>query len=41
MWQVSVRSEIVDFDEVVKLDKYYIENWNLGFDIEILLKRYY
>lgn len=25
MWQVSGRSEIIDFDEVVKLDKYYIE----------------
>ena len=38
MWQVSGRSEITDFDEVVKLDKYYIENWNLGLDIKILLK---
>ena len=27
-----------DVDEVVKLDKYYIENWNLGLDIKILLK---
>lgn len=38
MWQVSGRSEIIDFDEVVRLDKYYIENWNLGLDIKILLK---
>ena len=38
MWQVSGRSEIIDFDEVVELDKYYIENWNLGLDIKILLK---
>lgn len=38
MWQVSERSEIIGFDEVVKLDKYYIENWNLGLDIKILLK---
>ena len=38
MWQVSGRSEIIDFDEVVKLDKYYIENWNIGLDIKILLK---
>ena len=38
MWQVSGRSEIIDFDEVVKLDKYYIENWNLGLDIKILIK---
>ena len=35
MWQVSGRSEII---EVVELDKYYIENWNLGLDIKILLK---
>lgn len=38
MWQVSGRSEITDFDEVVKLDKYYIENWDLGLDIKILFK---
>ena len=38
MWQVSGRSEIIDFDETVELDKYYIENWNLGLDIKILLK---
>lgn len=38
MWQVSGRSEIIDFDEVVKQDKYYIENWDLGLDIKILLK---
>ena len=38
MWQVSGRSEIIDFDEVVKLDKYYIVNWNLDLDIKILLK---
>lgn len=38
MWQVSGRSEVIDFDEVVKLDKYYIESWNLGLDIKILLK---
>ncbi len=30
MWQVSGRSEITDFEEVVKLDKEYIENWSLG-----------
>ena len=38
MWQVSGKSESIDFDEVVELDKYYIENWNLGLDIKILLK---
>lgn len=38
MWQVSGRNEITDFDEVVKLDKEYLENWNLYLDIKILLK---
>ena len=38
MWQVSGRSEITDFEEVVRLDKYYIENWSLLLDIKILLK---
>ncbi len=38
LWQVSGRSNITDFDEVVKLDTQYIENWSLGGDIKILLK---
>lgn len=38
MWQVSGRSNITDFDEVVKLDTYYIDNWSVFMDIEILFK---
>ena len=38
MWQVSGRSDITDFEEVVRLDKEYIANWNIGLDIKILLK---
>ena len=38
MWQVSGRSDITDFEEVVELDKEYIENWNIGLDIKILFK---
>ena len=38
MWQVSGRSTITDFDEVVALDREYIENWSLALDIKILLK---
>ena len=38
MWQVSGRSEITDFEEVVRLDREYIENWSIGLDIKILLK---
>ena len=38
MWQVSGRSDITDFEEVVKLDMEYVKNWNVGMDIKILLK---
>lgn len=38
MWQVSGRSDITDFEEIVKLDTEYIMNWSLGKDIKILLK---
>ena len=32
MWQVSGRSDITDFEEVVRLDKEYITNWDIGED---------
>ena len=32
MWQVSGRSNITDFEEVVKLDKQYISEWTMGLD---------
>ena len=38
LWQVSGRSEIIDFEEVVRLDTQYIREWDLGMDIRILLK---
>ncbi|MEG1958192.1 MAG: sugar transferase, partial [Lachnospiraceae bacterium] len=38
MWQVSGRSSITDFEEVVKLDTQYIENWSFGMDLKILAK---
>lgn len=37
LWQVSGRSD-VDFNDWVKLDIYYIENWSLGLDIKILVR---
>ena len=33
MWQVSGRSDITDFEEVVRLDTEYIENWTIGLDM--------
>ena len=38
MWQTSGRSNITDFEEVVRLDTEYIKNWTPGLDIRILLK---
>ncbi len=38
MWQVSGRSDITDFEEVVKLDTEYIRNWSMGLDFKILFK---
>lgn len=38
MWQVSGRSKITDFEEVVKLDTQYITNWSMAMDLKILLK---
>lgn len=38
MWQVSGRSDITDFEEVVRLDCQYIDNWNVWLDIKILFK---
>ena len=38
MWQASGRSDITDFEEVVRLDTEYIQNWSIGLDFRILLK---
>lgn len=38
MWQVSGRSGITEFEEVVRLDREYIINWSFGLDLKILCK---
>lgn len=38
MWQVGGRSDITDFEEIVKLDVEYIDNWSFMLDVKILLK---
>lgn len=38
MWQVSGRSSITDFEEVVRLDTEYIKNWSMALDFKILFK---
>jgi exopolysaccharide biosynthesis polyprenyl glycosylphosphotransferase len=36
-WQISGRSKL-SFDEMVRLDLHYIENWSLSFDLKIILR---
>lgn len=38
MWQVSGRNDITDFEEIVKLDIEYIDDWSLLLDLKILFK---
>lgn len=38
MWQASGRSDITDFEEVVRLDNEYIRNFSLSLDIKIIFK---
>ena len=40
MWQVSGRSDI-DYEERVRLDSWYVRNWNLWLDIVLLFKTFY
>lgn len=38
MWQAYGRNSVMDFDEVVKMDLEYIDNWSILLDIKILFK---
>ncbi|MFP4015026.1 MAG: sugar transferase [Chitinispirillaceae bacterium] len=38
LWQVSGRSKITNFDEIVKLDLKYIDNWSIWLDVKIIFK---
>jgi lipopolysaccharide/colanic/teichoic acid biosynthesis glycosyltransferase len=39
LWQVSGRS-LLSWDDTVRLDLYYVENWSVAGDIAILLKTF-
>jgi len=38
LWQVSGRSDLDSFDDAARLDLYYIDNWSLNLDLEILME---
>ena len=41
IWQVNGRSSISNFDDWIKMDLYYIDNWSIWLDVKILLKTIY
>ncbi|MFN5515185.1 MAG: sugar transferase [Cyanobacteriota bacterium] len=40
LWQISGRSNIGDFNDVARLDLYYIDNWSLNLDLDILVETF-
>ncbi|MGB3787230.1 MAG: sugar transferase, partial [Phormidesmis sp.] len=38
LWQISGRAHIKTFDDAIRLDLHYIDNWSLNLDFEILLE---
>jgi exopolysaccharide biosynthesis polyprenyl glycosylphosphotransferase len=38
LWQVSGRSEVIDFEDVIFLDRQYIEQWSFWLDVSILFR---
>jgi exopolysaccharide biosynthesis polyprenyl glycosylphosphotransferase len=38
LWQISGRSDLEDFNDAARLDLYYIDNWSLNLDLEILVE---
>jgi anti-anti-sigma factor len=39
-WQVSGRSSIRDFEDVIRLDLRYQQNWSLGYDLKLIAKTF-
>jgi lipopolysaccharide/colanic/teichoic acid biosynthesis glycosyltransferase len=37
LWQISGRSDL-SWDESVRLDLHYVDNWSLGMDVQIVLR---
>ena len=38
LWQISGRSDLGNFNDAARLDLYYIDNWSLNLDLDILVE---
>jgi len=38
MWQISGRSAITNFDQIVDLDTKYIDEWSVAMDFKVMAK---
>ncbi len=38
LWQVSGRSDVTNFEDVVKMDLEYIDSWSIGLDLKLIMK---
>jgi lipopolysaccharide/colanic/teichoic acid biosynthesis glycosyltransferase len=37
-WQVNGRSQVRDFEDVIRLDLKYQQNWSLIYDLKLIVK---
>ncbi|QDZ40732.1 sugar transferase [Euhalothece natronophila Z-M001] len=40
LWQISGRSDLEEFNDIARLDLYYIDNWSINLDLEILVETF-
>ncbi len=39
-WQVNGRSQVLDFEDVIRMDLRYQENWSLGYDLRLIVRTF-
>lgn len=39
-WQVNGRSKVLDFEDVIRMDLRYQENWSLGYDLQLIMRTF-
>ncbi len=39
-WQVNGRSQVLDFEDVIRMDLRYQENWSFGYDLRLIVRTF-